>query len=120
MKKATLLFAFILIGSVALYASSDPVSAKVHAINMEEFVNKITYPIDSREQAVEGRVVILLNINETGEVVDNTIISADCPKLAAAVEKEIKNLEFTPAIDKNGNPIASTVKLPIDFELESN
>ncbi|MEQ8240822.1 MAG: energy transducer TonB [Cyclobacteriaceae bacterium] len=120
MKRGAILFALLIVGTLTVFAGSDPVSTKVQALNMSEVIENITYPIASRQQAVEGRVVVLLDINEMGEVTKNKVIIANCPKLAAAVEKEIQNLKFSPATDKNGQAIATTVKLPIDFELEVN
>lgn len=85
--------------------------------NYKEVVSKIEYPQISKEQGIEGKVIVSINIDEVGNIKDYKFLSSPCKNLTNAVEKSIKNLQFSPAKDTNGNPIAGKVVLPVDFKL---
>lgn len=85
--------------------------------NYKEVVSKIEYPQVSKEQGIEGKVIVAINIDAMGNIKDYKFLSSPCPNLSKAVENSIKNLEFAPATDKDGNAIAGKVVLPVDFKL---
>lgn len=117
MKKLTVLTAFLLVTFLG-YSKSDPQYATMpKAINLEEIVKTIEYPTATKAMAVEGKVLMLVNIDAEGNVVGKTALSYPCSKLKAEVEKALEGLKFEPARDKDGLAVASSVRLPIDFEL---
>ncbi len=112
---ATLLFTLLFTSATYATGPNEAISAK--AANLTEVISNIEYPLSSRINAVEGRVVVLVKINEAGEVVSNRVIATPCKNLQVAVEKAMMDLKFSPARNANGENIASTVKIPIDFKL---
>ncbi|MFY0598390.1 MAG: energy transducer TonB [Cyclobacteriaceae bacterium] len=107
----TILFTF------AASATDPNVSVQAKAANLSEVVNNIDYPMESRENGVEGRVVVLVKINKTGEVVSNKVLSSPSSSLTEAVNESMKDLKFTPAKNAEGENIPTSVKIPIDFKL---
>ena len=87
-------------------------------LNYYEVVTKIEYPIESRQQGVEGKVVIALMIDEQGKVTGHQFKTYPCEKLKNAVEKVLNDFQFQPAKnEKTGKHIESNYLLQINFEL---
>ncbi|MFK7953679.1 MAG: energy transducer TonB [Ekhidna sp.] len=85
--------------------------------NYTEVISKIEYPQQSKEQGIEGKVLVSIDIDALGNVKGYKFLSSPCQNLTEAVEKSIKNLEFLPAKDKTGKAISGKVVLPVDFKL---
>lgn len=117
MKNLALSIVAILVFSISAFATDPTVAVAAKESNLSDVMRKIDYPLTSRENGVEGRVVILVKINEEGEVTSNKVITSPCHNLSAAVEKAIQDLKFSPAKNANGENIASSLKIPIDFKL---
>ena len=66
---------------------------------------------------VEGYVVVEIDIDDRGNVVDTRIIKGAGFGFDQAVLSAIKKSKFIPAI-KDGKPVPFRVKLPIKFELK--
>ncbi|MEP4534263.1 MAG: energy transducer TonB [Cyclobacteriaceae bacterium] len=117
MKTLAITLLTILTFSTAALASDPNVAVSAKADNLSEVINSIEYPMVSRENGVEGRVVVLVRINEEGNVTSSEVISTPCNNLKAAVEDAITDLHFTPAKNAKGEAVATAIKIPIDFEL---
>lgn len=99
-------------------SATDPnVAIPAKESNLSEVMSNINYPLVSRENGVEGRVVVLVKINQDGGVTSNEVITSPCKNLSGAVEKAIMNLKFSPAKNQLGENIASSLRIPIDFKL---
>ena len=79
--------------------------------------NRPPYPRRAREEGWHGRVILRLSIQPTGTVEHATIHeSSGYPLLDDSAIKAATQWEFQPA--KNGGfPVASTVNIPIQFDL---
>ncbi len=103
---------------VMLANASDPnfaMSAK--AKNMADVMKEISYPKLAQQNATEGKVLVILMVNELGEVTESKVVSYPCAELKAEVEKAVAGLRFEPAKDASGQNIASVVRLPFEFTL---
>jgi protein TonB len=77
---------------------------------------KITYPKTAISSKVEGKVYILVFVNEKGDVDDAKVvkgIGAGCDEEAV---KAIKKTKFLPGIH-NGQPTKSKLSLAVQFKL---
>ncbi len=85
---------------------------------IEGIYSKIKYPEPAQKAGVQGKVYLLIYINENGDVDDVKIlkgIGAGCDE--AAVEA-VKGTKFSPGKD-NGVAIKIKLSLPITFKLTS-
>ena len=126
MKKITLffVFAFLLIPSHTIFPSGKDELYKPFAQVMPQpdggiaaIYSKIKYPEVAQKAGVQGKVYLLIYINENGGVDDVKVLKglgAGCDE--AAVEA-IKQTKFTPGKD-NGVAIKVKLSLPITFKLE--
>ena len=85
---------------------------------IEAIYSKIKYPETAQKAGVQGKVYLLIYINENGSVDDVKVLKglgAGCDE--AAVEA-IKGTKFSPGKD-NGVAIKVKLSLPITFKLTS-
>lgn len=80
----------------------------------------VVYPSVARVMALEGRVILKVNISDKGTVTDTEIIKSSGYEILdkAAVNSVIK-WRFIPA-QINGKAIASNIVVPIKFQIEDN
>lgn len=77
-----------------------------------------SYPEDARNAGVEGPVVLRINLNETGELMDAQVISGDLLLRKAALDA-IRYWRFKPYV-LNGSPVQVESQVTIDFRLGKN
>lgn len=85
---------------------------------LQSIYSKIQYPPDAQKAGVEGKVYLLIYINEKGDVDDVKVLKglgAGCDEAAVAA---VKGTKFTPGKD-NGTAIKVKLSLPIIFKLTS-
>ena len=85
---------------------------------LQSIYSKIKYPSDAQKAGIEGKVYLLIYINEKGDVDDVKVLKglgAGCDEAATAA---IKDTKFTPGKD-NGKAIKVKLSLPITFKLTS-
>lgn len=75
------------------------------------------YPMEARENRLQGKVWIHLLISETGDVESADIVSGQ-PDLARAALQAMKKWRFKPYI-RNGKPVKVSTKMPFDFAFQS-
>ena len=77
----------------------------------------INYPPAAAEKKIQGKVVVKLTISPTGQVSNAEIVQSVDPMLDAEALRLCKSLpRFTPA-RRNGQPVQSTMTIPINFRL---
>ena len=80
----------------------------------------VVYPVDVAKKGVNGQVVLIVDVATDGSVsamkVDR---SAGDERLDAAALEEVKQWKFKPMV-KNGKPVQSQVRVPIEFEMDGN
>jgi TonB family protein len=74
------------------------------------------YPKEAKKAKIEGRVVLRVAIGVDGVVGDVTVVES-VPGLDAAAIAAVRGWEFTPALDCEGNPISSSLAVPVVFKL---
>ncbi len=82
----------------------------------EAIMKKIVYPDMAQRTKTEGKVYILIYVNETGDVDDVKVVKGigmGCDDEAVRVVKKAK---FTPAMDK-GVPVKAKFSLALTFKL---
>jgi TonB family protein len=75
--------------------------------------HKADYPIQASQQGIQGRVWILIHVNEKGDVENAEVVSGD-PILASSALKAAKKWKFKPFL-QDGKPIKISTKIPFDF-----
>lgn len=75
------------------------------------------YPAAAMEKKIQGKVVVKLTISPTGQVSNAEILQSADDLLDAEALRLCRSLpHFTPA-RRNGQPVASTMTIPINFRL---
>ena len=78
---------------------------------------KPAYPRLAREAGIEGTVLIKVVVNETGKVVEASVVSSDViPDMDNAALKAARQCLFEPA-KQNSVPVPVTVVVPFEFRL---
>lgn len=80
------------------------------------FTPKPVYPPEAVTRAIQGQVVIQLEISETGDVVSATPVSGE-PILAEAAIDAMKKWKFKPYI-KDGKAVRARAKMPHNFAFQ--
>ena len=83
-------------------------------VNLKEIKDAIEYNGLSGRY---GEILVNVQINKRGEYHQHEILRSDDPVLQEAVEKEIADIKFTPAIQA-GKPIYFWVKVPFRFRIK--
>ena len=78
------------------------------------------YPSAARRAEAEGRVVVRLSVGSDGRATGCTVASSSGNGALDTTSCRIAmaRLRFMPAKDSNGNPMASTYNLPVNWKLE--
>lgn len=77
----------------------------------------LNYPAAAMEKKIQGKVVVKLTISPTGQVSNTEIVQSVDALLDAEALRLAKSLpRFTPA-RRNGQPVQSTMTIPINFRL---
>jgi TonB family protein len=74
------------------------------------------YPPNARMQRIQGVVVLDALVDETGKVVETTVIAGPAPLLSAA-QQAVRGWKYKPA-ELNGKPIAVHTKVSVRFALQ--
>jgi periplasmic protein TonB len=85
-------------------------------VNLDQLKGLIGYPPMAKEAEIEGKVVVRVQVDKTGQYVKHIVIKDPHPILTKAVTDKIHNLTFTPGIQA-GKPIKVWVTIPFDFKL---
>ena len=115
--KKLFLVCFVLLATVPLLNAKVTGDNPPKVTNLNNIINKISYPEDAKGQMIEGRVTAKVLVNENGVVEDvsrtdfkgNSIFFDE-------VEKVVWSLEFEPALE-NDTPVKSWVEIPFNFKL---
>jgi periplasmic protein TonB len=83
---------------------------------MSSIVKKITYPEMARKNGIEGKVYVLVMVNEHGGVDEVKVIRGIGAGCDEAAIKAVKSCKFTPGKSK-GSPIKVKLSLPIVFKM---
>ena len=74
------------------------------------------YPPQARRRGKEGRVLLRLNLSETGKLIKVEVLEDPGYGFSEAAQEAVRNSSFSPA-HHNGKPVAVRTTLPIRFTL---
>jgi len=80
------------------------------------YAAKPKYPELARKAEVEGTVVVMVTIDETGRVINAWIAESDAPILNDAAIEAAYKFKFTPAMQRDV-PVKATISIPFRFSL---
>ena len=80
-------------------------------------LERLPYPERARDEEMEGRVVLLLDINFKGRVVKARVLKDPGSGLGAAAVKALKTARFEPAM-VDGEAVDARLHYQYDFVLE--
>ena len=83
---------------------------------MEFIAGQVTYPEAAKADGVEGKVFVEFTISETGEVTNAHVIEPLHPALDSAAIAAAEAMPAWAPATKEGQPIATTITLPIFFK----
>lgn len=77
----------------------------------------VVYPAEAWKQGLEGKVLLKVNVSDTGTVTDVEIIqSSGYEMLDNAATESVAKWRFLPA-KKNGEAVAGNISVPIEFRI---
>ena len=86
--------------------------------NASRMSNPPIYPVDVQKRGVTGMVVMIVDVAVDGSVSAAKIDrSAGDQRLDASALEAVKKWKFRPAM-KNGKPVVSQARVPVDFRIE--
>ncbi len=104
--------------------SAPPTPVHMTTKNMPELVGglaslqkKITYPEEARKAGIEGTVSIQFIVDKEGNVENPEVLKEVGGGLDAEALRVVKQANFKPGKDKDGNPVRVQYSLPIRFQL---
>jgi TonB family protein len=77
---------------------------------------RLDFPRRLRRQEVDGRIVLLLELSGSGEVVDVHVDDSDLPEFESFVANQVRGWRFTPPTE-NGRPVRARARLPIPIRI---
>ena len=87
---------------------------------MSFVAQNLVYPEQAIKDKVQGRVIVKMVIETTGEVVDAKILRSVSPECDAEVLRIVRLMpKWTPGY-KDGEPVRTTFVLPVVFKLSRN
>ena len=78
--------------------------------------SKLDFPRRLKKKKVSGRVVLLIKLSETGEVLETEIESSNLPAFENIVAKLVRKWRFTPPT-QNGTPVRAQARFPIPIRI---
>jgi TonB family C-terminal domain len=107
--------------SLNVLPQEDPYAAFAEVMpepvgGMAAIVKKVTYPEMARKNGIEGKVYVLVMVNEKGGVDDVKVIRGIGAGCDEAAVKAVKESKFTPGKNKGVN-VKVKLSLPIVFKM---
>jgi protein TonB len=93
-----------------------PADRVAHPPEIETYVVP-EYPKKARAQRIEGRVLLMVIVDESGKVEDDVKVEDSIPMLDAAAIDAVHRWSFTPARDSTGTPVRVQLEVPVRFTL---
>jgi protein TonB len=78
----------------------------------------LDFPRRLKRKAVDGRVVLLIKLSETGEVIEAEVESSSLPEFDDIVASQVARWQFSPPT-KDGSPVRAQARFPIPIRIGS-
>jgi TonB family protein len=86
---------------------------------VEAVQSKVVYPAEAKAANIQGRVHLLVYIDENGEVAEAEVMKGVHPLLDKAALDALKEVKFFPGYD-DGKAVKTKVTLPVIFKLNGD
>ena len=93
-----------------------PANRVAHPPQIETYVVP-EYPKKARVQHIEGKVLLMVVVDESGKVEDDVKVEDSIPMLDQAAIDAVHRWSFTPARDSFGAPVRVQLEVPVQFTL---
>ncbi len=98
--------------------TTDPIVTKPRITNLNDILGPGFYPVELRQQGIEGEVLVDIWIDENGRLVKFNIAKSTNDQLEKIVISKLAILEFEPAKTKFGASVGCKTQLPFQFSLD--
>lgn len=119
-------------GSLAGDFAMPQISTTANALGTDQFVDfsdldqaprplpgsTLDFPRRLKRKAVNGRVILLIKLEESGRVLDAAVESSDLPEFEKIVVRQVSDWRFTPPT-KDGQPVRAQARIPIPIRIGS-
>lgn len=112
MRRLTIAFPMFVLLSVQCWSQLNSTKSATYVLEPLTVSNAV-YPLQAQEQKIQGRVIALMRVSETGDVEDVDVFKVD-PVLAQAAKRAIQGWKFKP-VTKDGKAISVGAKVTLDF-----
>lgn len=85
---------------------------------VDNLITPRDYPRSARREGKDGRVLLSVFIDAAGRVRDVRLLQGADEALNEVVLRKVREAVFTPAYNREGEPVACKVTLPIRFHLQ--
>jgi protein TonB len=75
------------------------------------------YPAEARARKIQGRVLLMVIVDDSGKVEDNIQVLDSIPILDEAAMEAVRQWSFNPGRDMDGHPIRVRMVVPVPFIL---
>src|SRR5579871_5737624 len=89
-------------------------NAVAHPPEIETYVVP-EYPPEARAKKIQGRVLLIVVVDETGKVEDKVQVVDSIPLLDEAAIDAVHRWTFTPGRDADGDPVRVQLEVPVPF-----
>ncbi len=93
-----------------------PANAIAHPPEIETYVVP-EYPPEARAKKIQGRVLLIVVVDESGKVEDKVQVVDSIPLLDEAAIDAVHQWTFTPGRDADGDPVRVQLEVPVPFSL---
>ena len=76
----------------------------------------LDFPRRLKRKSVNGRVVLLVKLDETGRVIEAVVESSNLPDFEKVVMGQVAKWRFTPPTQQ-GNPVRAQARFPIPIRI---
>jgi periplasmic protein TonB len=102
---------------VKAYAAQRTATERPSSLPRALEIPKIVYPERARREGVAGQVVLILQLDARGAVVDARVVSEPGAGLGAAAREGALRFRFAPAV-ADGTPVETSIRFTYTFVLE--
>ena len=78
--------------------------------------SSLDFPRRLKRKAVNGRVVLLIKLDESGNVLEASVESSDLPEFEKIVSGQVSKWQFTPPT-RQGSPVRAQARFPIPIRI---
>jgi len=117
-------------GSIVGDFAMPTINASASALGTADFVDfsdldqtpkplsgsKLNFPRRLKRRAASGRIVLLIKISESGEVIEAEVESSNLPDFEDIVVRQVDKWRFTPPT-QDGNPVRAQARFPIPIRI---